>query len=164
MEKTQKYIKINKKRLKFAIHPITIVLLVFSIFVNMLWVMFAYFISLLYHELAHALVASKLNYKCEKIVIYPTGALLSGAYDEFSYKDEIIVSLAGPLSNLAMSIFMIFVWWIFPETYNFTSVFVLANVSLFLFNLLPIFPLDGGRVLLAILSYKTNRLEAIKIS
>lgn len=158
------HIKMREKWLKFTVHPVTIVFFFVSIFVGAFWIAISYLISLLIHEFAHAIVASRLGYQCGKITLYPTGALLSGAYDEFTFKDEILVSIAGPLANLAMIVTSVFFWWIFPELYNYLQIFVVANLSLFLFNLLPIFPLDGGRVLLAFLSCKLQRKNAIKIS
>lgn len=151
-------------KMKIIVHPVTILMIILSIFVGLFWLCAIYFSSLVFHELVHAVVANKLGYSCKKIVLYPTGALLSGNTDEFSFKDEIIVSLAGPLSNLCLCVLLVFCWWIFPEIYNYTTTLLVANLSLALFNLLPIFPLDGGRVLLAFLSSKTSRKNASTIS
>ena len=164
----QKNANFNQKQskiwLKFTIHPVTVAFFILSIFFGAFWIIVSYFVSLLLHELAHALVASKLGYKCDKITFYPTGALLSGAYDEFRFKDEILVSIAGPLVNLILIVVCLCLWWIFPELYNYLQVFVVANLSLLLFNLLPIFPLDGGRVLLAFFSSKFDRKIAVNVA
>jgi len=69
-------------------------------------------------------------------------------------KDEIIVSLAGPLSNLSLAIISsLFIRFL---SYSFVSVvfyyLILINISLFVFNLLPIPPLDGSKVFLNLLS------------
>lgn len=156
--------KKQPKQFRFVIHPVTILLLLGSIFVGMFWLFFTYLVCLLLHEFSHYLFAKKLGYRCTKITLYPSGALLSGDTDEFTFKDEIIISLAGPLCNILLVIICVFLWWIFPEVFNYTADFVVANLSLALFNLLPIFPLDGGRCLLAILSTKLERKSASKIS
>ena len=110
------------------------------------------------------IIAKRLGYFCNKITLYPTGALLSGDTDEFAFKDEILISLAGPISNLLLCVICVFLWWILPEIYNYTADFVVANLSIAVFNLLPIFPLDGGRVVLAILSNKFSRKKACDIT
>lgn len=158
---------LNRKKhgtIGFTIHPMTIVLFLCSILVGMFSVMLTYFICIVFHEFCHAIVAKKLGYKCNKITLYPTGAILYGETDEFTFKDEILVSLAGPLSNAILCILIVFFWWIFPEFYNFTNNLVVANLSIFMLNILPIFPLDGGRILLAFLSDKLPRKSACKIA
>lgn len=154
----------NKPQIKIFVHPVTIILFATSCFLGLFWLCAIYFASLVCHELAHTVVANKLGYSCNKIVLYPTGALLSGNTDEFSFRDEILVSLAGPLFNVFVCVLLVFFWWVFPEVYNYTTDLLVANLSLALFNLLPIFPLDGGRVLLATLSIKAERKQASKVA
>ena len=153
-----------KNGFKFAIHPVTIIFGFASVFVGMFWLFFMYLICLLVHEFSHYLVAKKLGYFCEKITLYPTGALLNASADEFTFKDEILISLAGPFSNILLCIICVFLWWIVPEIYNYTADFVVANISIAFFNLLPVFPLDGGRVVLAMLSNFFSRKKATAIT
>ena len=56
--------------------------------------------------------------------------------------------LAGPLANAATALGFAALWWLFPETYPFTEAAAEVSLSLFLVNLLPAYPLDGGRLLL----------------
>lgn len=153
-----------KKRIKIAIHPLTIAFAIFSFLFGKLGLFLMYFASIIVHEFSHYLVAKKLGYFCERIVIYPSGALLSGGTDEFGFKDEILISLAGPLYNIIASVFCVFLWWIFPEIYNYTADFLVVNLAIAFFNLLPIFPLDGGRVVLAMFSCRVNRKTACRIT
>lgn len=153
-----------KKRIKIAIHPLTIVFAFLSFLFGKFGLFLVYFSSIIMHEFCHYFVAKKLGYFCERMVIYPSGALLSGSTDEFAFRDEILISIAGPLYNIIVSIFCVFLWWIFPEIYNFTADFLVANLAIAFFNLLPIFPLDGGRVVLAIFSSCTNRKLACRIT
>ena len=167
----KKRIKTNKKDLKgkndgfvFILHPLTFLLLVLSAYVGMFWLFILYLCSLLVHEFSHMLIAKKRGYICSKITLYPTGALLYGETDEFAFKDEILIALAGPLSNIVLCVLCVFVWWIYPYSYNFTTDFVVANLSLAIFNLLPIYPLDGGRVVLAFLSLYFSRKQAAVVT
>ena len=134
----------KKSRIKIFVHPVTIILFVSSALLGLFWLCVIYFASLVFHEFSHGIVANKLGYSCNKVVLYPTGAMLSGNTDEFSFKDEILVSLAGPLFNAAVCVLLVFCWWIFPDIYNYTTDLLVANLSLVMFNLLPIFRLTDA--------------------
>ena len=153
-----------KNRIKIAIHPVTIIFAILGVFATKTWLFVIYFFSILLHELCHAIVAQKLGYFCDKIVLYPSGALLFGETDEFTFKDEVLISLSGPFSNIILCAFCVILWWICPQFYNYSVDFVVANLSIAFFNLLPIFPLDGGRVVLAILSNFLPRKKACKVA
>ena len=120
-------------------------------------------VSAVIHELGHSYVASSKGYKLNKITLMPFGAVVSGDIDGLKPRDEIMVALAGPFINLAVGIFFVATWWIFPESYAFTDVVAQTNFSLAIVNFLPIFPLDGGRVLTASLSEKLGRKRAFNI-
>jgi stage IV sporulation protein FB len=115
------------------------------------------------HELAHAAMAYRRGYKLNKIRLMPHGVSISGNNVYFSYRDEIMIAIAGPLSNFVLAVVVMALWWIFPITYVYTFDFFVANLAIGVVNLLPVYPLDGGRVLLALLSQRISRLKAVKI-
>ena len=125
---------------------------------------FCYTITVVLHEMGHALVGRILGYKLNIIRLMPYGASLSGNNAPFKPKDEILIALAGPVVNALILLVLSSVWWFFPCSYSFTQMFFSTNLSTLLFNFLPIFPLDGGRVLLGILNTKLNRKKAFKIT
>lgn len=122
-----------------------------------------YLVAIVIHELAHAIVARRLGYKLENFYLMPYGAALK-YQDIFAENDELKIAIAGPIASLFAGFLTVAVWWIFPGTYNVTQNFVLANFALAIFNFLPAFPLDGGRVLINILSEKMPRSKALKIA
>lgn len=130
---------------------------------NMLKIWLVYAGLAILHELAHFIVAKRLGYKLGRIKLMPFGAVLEAENDEFLPKDEIVVSLIGPIFNLTIWFLIVALWWIKPEIYSLTLDLAVANLSLALFNLVPIYPLDGGRVVLAILSKNGDRKWAAKI-
>lgn len=122
---------------------------------------FIYLIFCFLHEMSHFFVAKHYGYLPKKIHLSFFGASLEG-YDDFFIKEEIKIVLAGPLFNFLMVCFCYLSFWFNPESYDFFYDILLANWSLFLFNMLPIFPLDCGRILLAIFNKNLSRYEAVK--
>lgn len=139
---------------KLRIHPATWIFLLFIALTGFGLVLIPYLISITLHELAHAYVAKKCGYSLNKVWILPYGACVS--FEEFSFNpsDEIKIAVAGPLMNGFLIIVTVMIWWIFPEIYTHTYSFVLSNFSIMIFNLLPAFPLDGGRILTSLLRTK----------
>ena len=146
------------------IHPLTFVFLLILILTGFGSVLIPYIIAITLHELAHAYVAKKLGYGLNRIWILPYGACVSFKNFCFSPRDEIKIALAGPIMNAILLVITIMLWWIFPSTYVFSYTFALSNFSLLTFNLLPAFPLDGGRILTSLLKFKFKEKTIYKAS
>ena len=116
------------------------------------------------HELGHFVVAKKCGYKLDSFLLAPYGVSLNYKERAFDNSDEIKIALAGPCVNLALALLAVNLWWLFPETYGYTLTFVTQSIYLALFNLLPAYPLDGGRVFIASLEKFVPRKKAVKIS
>jgi stage IV sporulation protein FB len=107
----------------------------------------------LIHELGHVAAAKSFGWKIREVRLLPFGgvAVVDKAETVPAY-EEIAVALAGPLQNAIMVAFAYVMkltgvheaWW---------DYFIFANILIGLFNLLPIAPLDGGKLLQAFLSY-----------
>ncbi len=123
-----------------------------------------YTISVLIHEFAHFFVAKKLNYKCKQITLSAFGAVLYGDFDDIDRIDSIKIAAAGPAVNAALSIITVALWWIFPSTYVFTEQFALCNTVLLIINLLPCYPLDGGRIFIALTENRCGYKKSLKIA
>jgi Zn-dependent protease len=134
------------------------------------------FITVFLHELGHALAAKKFNIKTKDITILPIGGL--ARLDRIPEKpsEELVVAIAGPLVNIALAVITgLFIT--IPDLKelavqltggvnqsNFFLNFFIVNIWLSIFNLIPAFPMDGGRILRAILSIKFERHKATKIA
>lgn len=140
-----------------------VILGVFLIIIGDAEVFFICTISAFFHECGHSIVAGRYGYKMDKIRLMPFGAELCGETDCFDGKDEIWISIAGPIVNFGICIIILGLWWLKPEIYGFSYKIFDTNLVMGIFNMLPFFPLDGGRVLLSVLSNKLTRRESAKI-
>ena len=137
------------------------VIFIVAFFLDEVVLYFYFVIFTLLHEFSHFFTAKKLGYYPQKICLSFYGAVLEGD-DDFMPSDEIKVVLAGPLFNLFVIILCYLSFWFFPETYNYLYDVLIANWSILIFNLLPIYPLDLGRIILVLFSRKYVRKEALR--
>lgn len=111
------------------------------------------------HEYFHVIVASRRGYYLKKITLMPYGAVIFG-YERLRQGDEWVIALAGPLSNICLSTILAALWWVFPVTYVFTEKLCLYSLVIGIFNLLPLYPLDGARI---VLSKANDRMKAMRV-
>ncbi len=152
--------KKKKKRLKFSIHPLFILLAVYVACRGQLFVFLVYTLVAIVHEFGHAMYAAKLGYKLNRIQLMPYGTIIDGDIEGISIKDEIFLSLAGPFTNLACVVLFAGMWWFFPATYAYTELAFTASLTICMMNILPAYSLDGGRIVFCIFSKWKNRKVA----
>ena len=133
-------------------------------------------VCVLLHELGHALMAARFGINAKNIVLLPIGGIASIERFPGNPRQEISISIAGPLVNIALaSLILLFLqpiesFWTIPEglsivhghdlLYN----LAIVNIGLATFNLIPAFPMDGGRILRALLGFKLNYVRATAIA
>ncbi len=149
--------------MKLRIHPLFLVCGLFYVLTGRLSIFVIYTATAFLHELGHSYIAAGRGYALNKITLMPFGAVISGDLDALSPIDEIKIALAGPLLNLLVGVFFVALWWIYPECYAYTDIAAEANFSMALVNFIPAYPLDGGRVLSAVIANSTGRKKAISI-
>ena len=147
--------------MRLQLHPLFLLVGAWYCLQGNLFLFLASCLVALQHELAHAFAASKLGYSLNKIVLMPFGAVIDGDLRGISLKDELYVAVCGPLCNLATAAFFVALWWFEPNLYPLTDTAYYASLSIALVNLLPAYPLDGGRVLYCFLArlFSKNRPE-----
>jgi len=145
-------------------------------------VLLAVFACVVIHELAHALVAMRHGLAVRDITLLPIGGVARIEHVALSPRSEILIALAGPLANVAIALLLTPVVLFVAVAHNihqalgilvyadqlsivgFLLYLWIANIMLALFNLLPAFPMDGGRVLRAWLSGSRGRLKATQVA
>lgn len=126
----------------------------------------AVFGSVLLHELGHALVARRFGIQTRRIVLLPIGGIAQLEGQPRSPRQELAIALAGPAVNLVIAAGLFVVGGLagIPSGYGLLGSLMLANLSLALFNLVPAFPMDGGRALRAVLAMRVGGRRATEIA
>ena len=105
--------------------------------------------AVIIHELGHIFAAKHLNINISECKIDIFGASLSPEFNNFSYKNEIVLCACGPLFNIFTSLAIMPFWLLTKQEY--LLYFILSSLTLALLNLLPIKGFDGGRICQSIL-------------
>jgi Zn-dependent protease/CBS domain-containing protein len=132
------------------------------------------FASVLLHELGHTLVARRYGIRTVEIVMYPIGGV-SRPERQPGVKEEFWIAIAGPAVNLAIAIVLLGTTvahqgWVTlaqmrdPTDSNLMQRIALGNLTLCLFNLLPAYPMDGGRILRSFLARWRSEADATRMA
>lgn len=164
------------------LHFTFLLLLVFLLFIGIggrqsgamtaLYVL-ALFASVLVHELGHALVARRFGVRTLEIVMFPIGGVARLERPPRP-REELWIALAGPMVN-ALIAAALFLWTARqgllplellrePTDANLAQRIAVGNLLLFAFNLLPAYPMDGGRILRSLLAIWRPEDEATRIA
>ena len=123
---------------------------------------FLLFGSVFLHEMGHALMARRYGIGTRSITLHLMGGFASIEREPRVPREEIAIALAGPAVNVCLFILAVpLVFAKIPLTFEFAAI----NFLMGIFNLIPAYPMDGGRVLRAILNkkYGYNRATAISL-
>jgi Zn-dependent protease/CBS domain-containing protein len=144
---------------------------------GMVLVVLGLFFCIALHELGHSLVAQRYGYGVRDITLYPIGgvAAIEGSPTP---RHELFIALAGPMVNVAIAAVLgtiLLVLGRIPDAQTAEAMMRLvesdpllfllsANITLVVFNMIPAFPMDGGRVLRALLGMKLGKGRATQIA
>lgn len=106
------------------------------------------FLILSIHELAHILCAFLFHYPIEKVIIYPFGLAAQISYIGYGrIEKEVCIIAAGPLTHVFIPFLLLGMLRFQVISQSFYEYLLMMNASILVFNVLPIYPLDGGRLL-----------------
>lgn len=147
-------------------------------FVDILWsigFILTVFVCLTLHELGHALTAKRYGINTKDIILLPIGGMARLESIPEVPAQELLVAIAGPIVNFVIAgLLYFYLWSVGPvpdiksivsiNAGNFMYMLFSVNLILAIFNLIPAFPMDGGRMLRAILAMKFDRQVATRIA
>lgn len=142
---------------KIHIHPLFWFIIAIGVMTANFKELILLFSIVIIHEMGHVIVAHFFSWRIKKIELLPFGGVAEmDEHGNRPFKEEFIVIMAGPIQHL----------WMIALSYGLHSLhilnaelhqlFVFHNIVILLFNLLPIWPLDGGKLLFLILSNKMS--------
>lgn len=136
------------------IHPILIIFIFISLITGTFVHLFILFAIVIIHEIGHFLAASYYKWRIHSIVLWVFGGVMkTEEAGNRPIKEDIIVTVAGPLQHGIIFLFIFSLASLDMIPLSIIQTAYQYNTILFLFNLLPIYPLDGGKLLFLILSY-----------
>lgn len=141
-----------------------IILLLIFYFTNQVYIYFLFILFAIIHEIGHLIAGILVGRKVEKMEILPFGSCITfkNTVEEYNKKvfkgnigniKSIIVALAGPCTNIIIASIL--------YKLNSSSINIYINLLIAFFNLLPIYPLDGGRVIKEILHLNLGKKKAL---
>lgn len=138
--------------MKIKINPMTVILIAIFFFMKQSYLVIITYIIMFVHELAHFFAAVCIGLKAECISFEPFGVhLMLKNRIIRGFADEIILYSAGPLINGIFAIISLKMDWL--DLYK-------INIALFIMNMLPVLPLDGGIILRRVISHKIGKYSA----
>ncbi len=138
----------------------------------------ALFACVVLHEFGHALAARRFGVSTKDITLYPIGGIASLESMPEKPSQELLVGIAGPMVNLIIAALLWFYLRLSGQSFDLWAItgshemaqipflwnLFFANIVLAVFNLIPAFPMDGGRVFRALLSFFMDRTKATRIA
>jgi stage IV sporulation protein FB len=139
------------------------------------------FACVVIHELAHSLTSTRLGYPVEDIVLFPLGGVSQIEQIPEGPGEELLMAIAGPLSNVVIAIVLVVIGLLTPGSIlaglrrviadpmslgwqDTLPYLVFTNLGLAAFNLIPAFPMDGGRVLRSLLATVMPQARATELA
>ena len=128
-----------------------------------------FFVCVILHELGHSLTARRYGIRVPRIMLLPIGGMAEFERIPRQPRQELLITMAGPAVNFLLVAMLLPLAWrgYFHgdgvATYSTAGVvvqLVYANLIMGVFNLVPVFPMDGGRILRALLAMKLPYLRA----
>ena len=147
-----------------TVHPTTWIVVGVAVITAHFQELLMLFAVVFFHEMGHACAAAYYNWRIKAITLLPFGGMLeTDEYGNRTLKEDLYVIIWGPLQHLLLFLaawFLYMIGFIANDTFQ---TFTYVNGAVCLFNLLPIWPLDGGKLVFLLLSLRYSFLDSHKL-
>ena len=133
--------------MKLSLHPLFIAVLVIAFLCGFGWIAVALLSAVLVHEFSHAVAAAHLGVRTDRLRLLPFGAEISIDSAFLPVDKKVRILLAGSVGNIVLAVCLSSLLWLFPPIFMVAEVLIIANAVPGVLNLMPIYPLDGGKIL-----------------
>ncbi len=133
--------------MRLLIHPLFILTVIVAIVFTATDFLLALISAVILHELGHAMMAKHYGAVVSRITLTPFGGALKIQTRILTSQQKCVIYLTGPVVSLLFSLLFGVMVWLFPVIFGYLEYLVAANFLVGVINLLPIYPLDGGKIL-----------------
>ena len=135
------------RKIPISIHPLFILFLFVSLISGLGLFALSLLTAVIIHESSHALIAHHYGVKTKCLKLLPFGAQIEMDIAFMPKNQKILILLAGSFGNIIFALTLGALMWTFPSMFMVWESLILTNASIAILNLLPIYPLDGGKIL-----------------
>ena len=133
--------------MKIIFHPLFLFVVILSFFYGFAIYILLCLVAVLIHEFCHAITARHFGVSANRITILPFGAAVNIDCDILPRKNQVMILLAGSLGNIITALFAGGLLWIAPQLFIILGMFIVANTIIAIMNLIPLYPLDMGKII-----------------
>ena len=137
--------------MKIKFHYSLLAILIVFIFTGLYIEILLFFIIILLHEMAHIITLLLFKQKVKTLNITILGAIIECEYKELGVIPEVVISIAGVFMNIILYIIIMFL-----DDFYYQEILLNYNLILIVFNLLPIYPLDGYKLIEGLFRFKND--------
>ena len=143
--------------MRIILHPLFVLSIAAGFAVGLGFFVFAAVAAVLIHEASHAAAARLFGVRAKELRLLPFGAQVDIDCAFLRVRERILILLAGSFGNIIAVLVAGSFLWLFPNLFMVFEIFIVANAVPAFLNLLPVYPLDGGKVLHLLLGQKWTK-------
>jgi len=143
--------------MRMSVHPLFVVFITLALFSGFGGIVVTMVLAVLIHEFGHVVMASHFGVRTQKLRLLPFGAQIEIEAKFLGTRERVLILLAGPFANIIVALSCGVLLWLFPMFFGGWESFIIANSIGAVLNLLPIYPLDSGKILYLLFGGKRVR-------